>query len=278
MYLHAFHGLLAEEMGGDEVLFMLLAAGISLVGIIRWYAPLFRAPLLGRRPPYLPLLLITPAICFGILYFILINWADPVVANDWRYIFLFLAGGGMFLTIFASVIPALGLSIKLDVLIQHNPAAVLVTIGAMIGAMLAYAYSNIGEGPTIWTTIEPATLATLTLLFLWLIVELIGGVSEVVTIDRDIASGLRHGAFLIAGGLVLGRAMAGDFVSADDTFAEFVKQGWPAGLMAILAAIMQRLFKPTPRMPKPPILSHGIAPAMIYLLLAAAWVAYLGKW
>jgi uncharacterized membrane protein YjfL (UPF0719 family) len=274
-----WHGLLAEEMGDDEVFFMVVAGIIAFIGVILWYSRLMRASVFKRRPPFLTLLFVTPGICFAILYFILITWADPgEVVPDWRYILLFLLGGGMWLTIFNAAMPLLGPSVKLDVQMQHNPAASLVAAGGMLGVMLAYAFSNIGDGPTIWTTLIPAFLATLTLMLLWFMLETISRVADAVTIDRDVASGLRLGAFLIATGLILGRAMAGDFVSYAGTVEDFVKQGWPAVLLCVLAAVMQRMFQPSPRMPKPPVVSYGLVPALVYLAFAAGWVLYLGKW
>jgi uncharacterized membrane protein YjfL (UPF0719 family) len=271
-------GLLAEEMGDDEVCFFIVSAIVAIIGLSIWYIRLHSTALLGRRPPFLLLLSITPPLCFIILYIVLITWSDPVVRNDSRYIGLFLAGGAAWLSLFTALMPVLGISLPIDVLSQRNPAAAIATAGTLIGVIITYSLANIGEGPTIWTTIGPAMLATLALLVLWMILEMIGQVSEAITIDRDVASGLRLAGFVIATGLILGRAVAGDYESGEATIRDFAVQGWPALLLCMAAGVIQRMSKPTPRMPAPPAVTYGVAPAIAYLIFAAGWVAYLGKW
>lgn len=270
--------LATEEMDGDEVVFMLIAAGITFFGCVFWYTRLLGSPVLGRRPPFFTSLILTPPACMLVLLWVLLKWSDPVVANDIRYIGLFLFGGGAFLTLAMMIMRLLGVHRQIDVLQQRNPAAALVTIGCMFGVILAYSLANIGVGPTIWTTIGPAILATASFFLLWALIELISRVSEAITIERDVASGLRLAAFLIVAGLILGRAVAGDYQSAEATMRDFFKQAWPVLPLSITVGILQRVLRATPRLPQPPAFSHGLVPAILYALFAAGWVAYLGKW
>jgi hypothetical protein len=274
-----FPQFLAEEMDGDEVLFMVVAGLVGAFGLALWYLTIAGAPLLGNRrtPPLLIALALTPLICLIFLFVILSGWSDPQVKNFGRYIFLFLCGGAAFLAIFFAVFPLLGLNIQIDVMGQHNPAVALVAIGGMLGVTFAYSLANIGEGPTIWTTIGPAVLSTGTLLLLWLLIETAAQVSEAITIDRDTSSGLRLAAFLAAAGLILGRAVAGNWQSTDATLRDFAKYGWPALILCIFAAIIHRACQPTHKMPRPPLFKYGVVPSLIYLAIAAGWLIYMGK-
>jgi len=271
-------GFIAEEMGDDEVVALVISAIIAIIGAVMWYAKVLGPSLLRRRPPLIGLLTLAPIACVLIIYCVLRNWSDPVVKDDLRYVLLFLASGGAFLSIFGLAIPQLGLSLSLDVVNQRNPAAVVTIVGGMIGVTLAYALANIGSGPTIWTTIGPAVLACGALLVLWAIAEMAGDFSEAVTIERDVASGLRLAVFLICGGLILGRAVAGDYVSAEATFHDFAAQGWMALPLAVAAAMVQRILRPTGRNPQPAIMAYGLAPSLALLLAAILWVWHLGKW
>jgi hypothetical protein len=52
----------------------------------------------------------------------------------------------------------LGIDVGDDALERNNSAACVATCGALVGSMTIYGFANIGEGPTIWTTIGPAAL------------------------------------------------------------------------------------------------------------------------
>jgi uncharacterized membrane protein YjfL (UPF0719 family) len=158
----------------------------------------------------------------------------------------------------------------------HNPSAAIAVAGGMVGVMSAYAGSNVGNGPTIWTTLIPALVATGVLLALWLTVELAGGAFEAITLDRDVAAGIRLAAFLVSAGAILGRAMAGDWSNWRSTFTEFAALAWPAALLVPAMTTMNRRYRPTPRKPVPEPGRRGVAPAVIMLALTAVYLAYLG--
>src|SRR4051812_13339427 len=83
-----------------------------------------------------------------------------------------------------------------------------------------HAGANIGNGPGWWVVIFSAALATGSLLVLWIALADLTPVADAVAIDRDPAAGIRLGGWLAASGLVLGRAVAGDWESAWQTVAE----------------------------------------------------------
>jgi hypothetical protein len=106
--------------------------------------------------------------------------------------------------------------------------------------------------------------------------EPIAHVSETITIDRDVAFATRHAGWLVAAGLVIGRAAAGDWHDWPSTYAEMLRLGWPALGLAAFVAVSHRLFRPTPQNPHPPLLTAGVVPALVLIGAAIAYLAVLG--
>ena len=90
--------------------------------------------------------------------------------------------------------------------------------------------------------------------------------------------GVRAAGFFVGTGLILGRAVAGDWVSSAATVRDFVLVGWPALLLLAGAFFLEKTFAPTPQRPAPPVLVHGWLPAALYLGFAAFAVAGAGPW
>jgi uncharacterized membrane protein YjfL (UPF0719 family) len=268
--------VLAEEMGGDEVLAGVAGAAIGLLVLVAWYLPAFRVTTLGRtRAPWA--ILFAPALALGVLVIVLALWSAKEVRFDVRYIVLFMVIGAAWLGWAPLTAAVVGLAPRPNVLERRNAAADFALGGAVLGFGVAFAAANIGEGPTIWTTIGPALLATVGLAVLWTVVEILGRVSDAITIDRDVASGVRLGAFLIAAGLVLGRAVAGDWESADGTLRDFWGQGWPAAVLAAAAIVLQWAERPRPTIHAPSRLWCGLLPGVSMLLAAVVWLYHL-RW
>jgi hypothetical protein len=220
---------------------------------------------------------ITPIICLCGLWFVLAHWADPkYVVGQLDYQLLFATGGMMWMWLVAWLGPWFGLSVLDDALDRANPAAASVACGAVLGAMAIYAGSNVGSGPTIWTTIAPAFAATGAWLALWFAVELVTHLSESIAIDRDLAAGLRHAGFLLATGLILGRATAGDWTSWNSTFSEMLHIGWPVILLGAVAVVLSVMCRATPERPSPGVVSLGFIPALIFVIAAIGYIAVLG--
>jgi hypothetical protein len=105
-----------------------------------------------------------------------------------------------------------------------------------------------------------------------------GKVSRSVAEDRDFASGLRLGGFLLATGLVFGRALAGDWHSGEATVHDFIRDGWPAAVIWFLALVIERISRPSRRRPFSAWPAFGLIPALLYTALAIAWLCHLGAW
>jgi hypothetical protein len=214
-----------------------------------------------------------PPFCLGLISIVLRLWAAKEVRQSADYFVLFFLIGSVCICVCAKLLlPFFGLDFSIDALECRNNSAITAICGGTIAVTICYAASNIGEGDTIWTTLIPAAWALIALGLLWMSVELIGQFSESITIERDMAAGSHLAGFLIGCSLILGRAVAGDFVSWQDTAIDFGKFGWPVVILAALAVGIQKLCRPTPRMPHPPIFSRGIIPALGHMGAAGAWI------
>jgi hypothetical protein len=100
---------------------------------------------------------------------------------------------------------------------------------------------------------------------------------SVVTVDRDLAAGLRMAALLTALGLILGRSVAGDWLSVESTLRDFLQEGiLPAVALTATAATIEFLAGPTKRRPFASLVGFGACPAALFLALALAWLWHIG--
>ena len=214
------------------------------------------------------------ALCTAMLFLVLTTWASFDVVSDPRYVFMYLVLGLAWLRLSTFLFPLVGLSLRDDLFERRNRAALATTIGGLAALTLCYAGANIGNGPGWWVVVFSAALATGTLLLAWILLGQITGVTESVTIGRDPAAGLRLGAFLVAAGMVLGRAVAGDWYSAADTVADFLIV-MPA-LLALLVAgvVIERTVRTTAPRSYGPLIQFGVAPAVMYVGIAAIALLY----
>lgn len=195
---------------------------------------------------------------------------SPVVGRL-DYTILFMLGGGMWIFVASRFLEVLGISIRDDAIERNNLAALVAVCGILSGVGIVYALSNVGTGATIWTTLLPGFVATIALFLMYMLVEFTGeAVTDAITIDRDVASGLRLGSAVLGCSIILGHAAAGDWASWNQTWRDLADRGWPAVPIAIAAGGLQRMLRPTAHRPQPGILKFGVVPAT--LVLAAGFL------
>jgi hypothetical protein len=184
-----------DEMSDDEVLVVVVCAAASLFGFLRWYIPLFRVTTLGGSIFQRLVLIATPIVNLGVLYFVLHHWASHEVKQDFRYIGLFMLAGAfwMFLAVEA-LLPVFGISVRDDAIEGRNSAALITTCGWLTGIMLCYAGGNIGEGPTIWTTLIPAAWAAMALGIIWVIMDAVAPISDEIVLGTGPRGGMPDGS------------------------------------------------------------------------------------
>lgn len=218
------------------------------------------------------------AACLTMMAVALHLWgAAEIRANPGEVIFLCFMGA-FWLLIARGLFSWFGVSYRDDVVERGNAAALAALCGALIAAALVYTGGSLGEGPSYWNNVFSASLAMAGLFALWIVLELNGKVSVSITEERDLASGLRMCGFLVAIGLVLGRAVAGDWHSEAATVRDFFHDGWPAAVLCALAIFVERWLRPSRRRPFPPWPGYGLVPALFYLAFAGAWLWHLGAW
>ncbi|MBO0700871.1 MAG: hypothetical protein J2P46_20920, partial [Zavarzinella sp.] len=254
-----------------------VAIGAGAVAVVYWAAWLRDAghtSLLVRPAGRLTGLILCLLGGLGIVFATLLTWADPVVRASPSYILLFLAVAGVALAVATAVAAVLGVSPLDDAVRRPNPAAAFTTAGVWLGTSLTVAGANVGRGDTIGTTIGPLALGVVALLALWAVLAVATGAIGSVTHDRDVPAGVRQAGLLIAWGLILGRATAGDWESVAGTWEDFANQGWPALVLLAIAIPLEwwlrpRADRPAPRWPA------RIGPALAYVLAATSWLAWL---
>jgi hypothetical protein len=266
-----------SDLSADEGVFFMVAVGLAAAGAFLWYRPILRIRTRGRILwrlilGFLPILLLL------FLCVVLSRWADPVyVVGHPEYQQMFVAGGAAWIWWTGLSMPLTGLSIRDDALERTNSAAAMAACGTVAGSFVIYCGANIGGGPTIWTTLAPAAVATAAYFALAFLVEAISRPSEAIAIDRDLSTAIRQLSWKIAAGVILGRAVAGDWWSWERTFSDLVQQGWPAVVVAACSAVLHIIFRPSPRRPRPPLLATAIIPGAILFAASMAYVVYLGK-
>ena len=201
-------------------------------------------------------------------YVVLQTLSDANVRGHFDYVLLFLVGAVAWLSIANLAMSVLGISSRDDAIERNNLAAAVAIGGWLLGAAVIYAFSNVGGGPTIWTTILPAFVATIAFGAACLLIQIPGGtITDDITIDRDLASGLRLAGALLSAALILGRAAGGQWTSWSQTWVDLLRYCWPVWPLALLAGVVHRWLRPTPARPRPNELVCGVVPALGYLLV-----------
>lgn len=263
-------------MSEDEVFVALVGLLLTLVLWIRWIHRMGSITDLAASRVVRLTVTLTPAGCALLLFVVLRTLAAHDVRDAPRYLFLYQVFGGAWVGVAARVFPRLGASAHDEVAERRNVAAAPVVVGALLGATLCFAGSNIGDGPGWWCVAWTALLATAAWFALWSALERTASVAESFVVERDVATGLRVGGFLTGSGLVLGRAAAGDWTGPLPAAADFVRLGWPAALLAAAAIGLERALRPGPGRPVQGTILAGWVPACVHVAAAVVWVLTSG--
>lgn len=229
-------------MSFDELLVFIsscIYSGFSMVG---WYGKL---PSYGpvKRDKAVKLVLgLLPVISFFIIVYTLRVLASFDVVNDFVYILFYIVLG------YAWVFLGMRWTFRFfdiswidDVLHLNNKAALITVAGAFLGLVAIYSGANIGDGPGWWCVIFAGGLGLVSWFLLGRLVNSFAQVFERITVDRDIYCGIRTGAYLLASGIILARASAGDWTSFSQTIAEFLV-GWPVLPLTAMAVVVERYY------------------------------------
>jgi uncharacterized membrane protein YjfL (UPF0719 family) len=268
-------------MSFDEVLAGLFCGFIAASTWAKWvYLAL---TVRGQRPAsgsgFAPLLAAAATAAVAV-WVILARFSSHDVRDSFLYIGFYalmtLAASGLGL----ALLDRLGLSLRDDAIERQNPAAGLALGGAILGVALAFGGANIGDGPGWWVVVFSGALSVSGLLLGWVILDRLGQAGEAVVVERDQAAGLRVGAWFVATGAITGRAAAGDWVDFAPTVRDFVGAASGALVLAVIAAIVESLSnqRPPATTAERNSATRGLSVALLWLGLAAAYLAFLGAW
>jgi len=227
-------------MSGDEVMVLVFSAVVAAFAWYRWYAAAMVRTLVSRNASRF-IFIAAPVACLAMLFLVLRWWAADDVRDSKTYLLFYMAAGAAWVGACAQLCCFLGISPRDDAVERQNLAAAFATAGAMAGVTFCFAGANVGNGPGWWVVVFSAALSTGAFFVLWALVENLTGVSERVTIERADGAGLRLAGFLVAMGMILGRSVAGDWVSAEATVRDFAVVAWPVLPLAGAAAIVERV-------------------------------------
>jgi len=263
-------------MSEDEDFVLIVSGIVSLACWGRWY---WLATVARMRPGTATLratVFIAPAAALLASFAIIRTLSSHDVRDDPKYIGFYLVLATAWLGIGQAVFPLFGVNVRDDVLERANGPACWEVGGALLGLACCFGGGNVGDGPGWWVVVFCAGLATLAYAAVWRLLDLVGRLSEVVTIERDLASGIRLAGALVAAGIILGRAVAGDWHSVHATVADFVRLAWPVLLLLVIAAVLDRWLRPTAERTPAPALGCGVLPATTYVICAGMYVVATG--
>jgi hypothetical protein len=254
-----------------------LVLGFLLVFVFwsRLYKSLFKVHSFRPNKTHRTLLVILPVICVLFIFLVTWRWGSPDVRSSAGWIFLYTMGGGAWLLLGLYLLSLLGIGVREDVLERQNAAAAWVVYGALAGTALCYAGANVGSGPGTEVVIFCAVLSTGFLFGFWFCLERIFGLTDRVTIDRDEATGIRIGGWMLSLGLIFGGAVAGDWESFEGTVRDFVHYAWVGILFLIAAVAIESAFK-SPQRQENLRKGTAIAIAAAYVVGAAVYVVWRG--
>lgn len=265
-------------MSEDEtfVFVVCLIAGIILWA--RWYWQLLTTARLSSAFQDRKQLMITPIVAAALLFFILKKFSSYDVRDDPVYLTFYFVMGAAWLGAWRGLLSLLGISARDDVIERKNRSAAFAISGALLGIDLCFAGGNIGDGPGWWVVVFAGGLSSGSLFLLWFLLNRFSRLADVVTIERDVAAGIRLGGFFIGSGLILGRAVAGNWISAEATLADFAKLGWPSLLLLVIVVIRERSIRPKTDRGFDEIVTIGLAPAIVWVIFGGIVVGIAGWW
>jgi len=257
-------------MSEDELMVLIISACATGIFLLNWYHRLSKSLLPERNYMVRSVMRCLPIVSFVIMLFTLKILASFDVKNDPVYItFYILLGYAWLLLGTILMFRFFDLSWTDDVVNLNNKAALIAISGGFIGLTLIYSGANIGDGPGWWCVVFAGGIGLIFWVLLGDAVIAFAGVSERITVDRDIGCGIRFGLYLIASGIILGRASGGDWTSFKLTVIEFfdVYDKWPVLLLTIIASIIEKFY---PRQP-----GKGEGSVVLYSVLVGAFYVFI---
>lgn len=260
-------------MDDSETLMLVFALVVSVLSFGSWLQQSYTLPphLASTRTRRVAASGVLVAL--ALLLAVLVTLASFDVRGSPTYLFFYMALGAAWLGVFR--VAPYGVSLRDDVLERDNLAAAIAWAGLCVGIVGCFAGANVGDGPGFFCVLEAAFFASAGFFVTAWIVHQVASLPDHVTIDRDVAAGVRLASFFVATGVLWGRGAAGDFVSVERTFSEMI-HAWPVALVVGKVIVLERHVRPTPSRPAGDLVLHGLAPAAADLLLVLLGLVLAG--
>ncbi|WP_424244146.1 uncharacterized membrane protein YjfL (UPF0719 family) [Elusimicrobium posterum] len=226
------------ELNEFEPLVLGLSAIMTFLFILRWYSRVFFSWPLNRALAGKVVLTALPVITFCLFFYTLTTVASHDVISDPFYIAFYLLFGFLCMQIGVVCMSAFfNISYADDILNGNNKASLFAFTGGFLGLSIIYAASNIGDGPGWACVLFTIMLGFGSWVILTLIVDYFTDIFDRISIERDLACGIRIGCFLLATGFIMAKKLAGDWDSVHMTLVDFVTT-----LPALAAIIVEIIF------------------------------------
>ena len=226
-----------------ELLLFFASGFVAVVQFIIWYEVILAAWPPERTQMAKYVLGALPVFATAIILVTLLNMASFDVVGAPFYIIMYLLMGYVWVQFSPRLMFRLfDLSWRDDVLNMDNRAALIPLVGGYLGTTVIYAGANIGDGPGWWCVLVAGGLGLAAWALLGRLVAKLTGAFEQITVGRDVGCGIRMGCYLLASGIILGRASGGDWTSFGATLVEFL-DGSPALLLAAGVILLERVFR-----------------------------------
>ena len=250
-----------------------MAFPVALLAWTHWFSRLGRMPLGARQFfPRIILGVLLPLTCWTFLLAVLARLSAKDVQSDPAEIGGYWLLGVAWIGAAQWLFGMLGVSMRDDVLERRDAVAAYVIAGQLLAITCCFAGANIGDGPGAEVVVFCAVLSSASLLLFWLVLDRVAAVSDTVTIDRDLPTGIRVGGWFAASGIVLGAGVAGDWHSFSSTLFDFATYAFPAFVLAGFVAIFERFARNQPKNTLAASTLFSATVSLGYIGLAALYV------
>jgi len=264
--------LASIPLAPEETFALLVAMAAALFAWGRlWYRIMAVDPLVARAGAGRTLVASIAAVA-AIDLVVLTTLAASDVRSSPLYVAFYLALGLGVAALNLAAFRFVGLR-QSDLIERGNPAARTLFLTGTVASALAYAGGNVGDGPGFWVVLVSAALAHAALYALVVLHAAIARTPYRILVDRDRGIAFRFGCLLIAGGLILGRGVAGDWTGIGRLVGDLADVAWVAPVLFMSDAVIGRAF--LAREPEGNLLVDRVS-GIASLVIAILWVLWLG--
>jgi uncharacterized membrane protein YjfL (UPF0719 family) len=258
-------------LGAWEPLAGIASVVVSIRIWVPWYLDIVRVNRTAALSKYRLVLGVTPIVCLLLLLLCLERFAAKEVRESDFYVLVYMAIGAGSLGISSQIFPFLGVSARDEDLERRNSASAIAVTGALLGASFCFAGGNIGEGPGVEAVAASAGAAIGVWFFFWYSLEVLSGrrLSERITVERDVGSGVRLAGLLVANGLIIGAAAAGDWIPSR-FLHDFALSAWPALVLTVAAITVESVSR------VPSAVWRSALTVSAYVVVAIWWLVHQG--